>query len=152
MINRCSSIHGDSMCNDRFGDYVDYEDHIAVVAELEARCTALAAENAWIKVTAILLADEATKIYKRWNLIQQPDGDIVDMQTIQEMMCACHETPATDAFLAEVRAQGVERYADKLTSDADDAERNGFDDAVKFLRSEAQGVREFAAQLRQEAK
>lgn len=58
---------------------------------------------------------------------------------------------ATDAYLAEVRAQGVEAYADNLDSSADDAERNGFDDAVKFLRSEASGVRLFAAQLRQGA-
>ncbi|OJR34206.1 hypothetical protein [Escherichia coli] len=58
------------------------------------------------------------------------------------------ETPATDAFLAEVRAQGVEMYADNLDNGADDAERGGFDDAVKFLRSEASGVRLFAAQLR----
>jgi predicted peroxiredoxin len=58
------------------------------------------------------------------------------------------ECPATDAFLAEVRAQGVEMYADNLDSGADDAERDGFDDAVKFLRSEASGVRLFAAQLR----
>ena len=58
------------------------------------------------------------------------------------------ETPATDASLAEVRAQGVEMYADNLDNGADDAERGGFDDAVKFLRSEASGVRLFAAQLR----
>ncbi|WP_249418473.1 hypothetical protein [Citrobacter sp. RHBSTW-00127] len=61
------------------------------------------------------------------------------------------ECPATDAFLAEVRAQGVEMYADNLDSGADDAERDGFDDAVKFLRSEASGVRLFAAQLRKGA-
>ncbi|CAL6955836.1 hypothetical protein ACP5ZW_003536 [Escherichia coli] len=58
------------------------------------------------------------------------------------------ETPATDAFLAEVRAQGVEMYADNLDNGADDAERGGFDYAVKFLRSEASGVRLFADQLR----
>ena len=58
------------------------------------------------------------------------------------------DTPATDAFLAEVRAQGVEMYADNLDNVADDAERGGFDYAVKFLRSEASGVRLFAYQLR----
>lgn len=58
------------------------------------------------------------------------------------------ETPATDAFLAEVRAQGVEMYADNLDNGADDAERGGFDYAVKFLRSEASSVRLFAAELR----
>ena len=58
------------------------------------------------------------------------------------------DTPATDAFLAEVRAQGVEMYADNLDNGADDAERGGFDYAVKFLRSEASSVRLFADQLR----
>lgn len=58
------------------------------------------------------------------------------------------KTPATDAFLAEVRAQGVEMYADNLDNGADDAERGGFDYAVKFLRSEASGVRLFADKLR----
>ncbi|MQI37656.1 hypothetical protein EI025_28035, partial [Escherichia coli] len=58
------------------------------------------------------------------------------------------DTPATDAFLAEVRAQGVEMYADNLDNAADDAERCGFDYAVKFLRSEASSLRLFANQLR----
>ena len=62
------------------------------------------------------------------------------------------ETPATDAFLAEVRAQGVEMYADNLDNAADDAERGGFDYAVKFLRSEASSVRLFAGQLRKGGK
>ena len=39
-------------------------------------------------------------------------------------------------------------YADNLDNAADDAERGGFDYAVKFLRSEAAGVRLFADQLR----
>ncbi|WP_250847980.1 hypothetical protein [Escherichia coli] len=39
-------------------------------------------------------------------------------------------------------------YADNLDNGADDAERGGFDYAVKFLRSEASGVRLFAYQLR----
>ncbi|EIY3088458.1 hypothetical protein MMM43_001059 [Escherichia coli] len=72
------------------------------------------------------------------------DGVLV----ILEAMKATGNMPATDAFLAEVRAQGVEMYADNLDNGADDAERGGFDDAVKFLRSEASGVRLFADQLR----
>ncbi|HDW0468373.1 ead/Ea22-like family protein [Escherichia coli] len=63
-------------------------------------------------------------------------------------MKATGNMPATAVFLAEVRAQGVEMYADNLDNAADDAERGGFDYAVKFLRSEASGVRLFADQLR----
>ncbi|HAW6093741.1 TPA: hypothetical protein HJ927_002762 [Escherichia coli] len=72
------------------------------------------------------------------------DGVLV----ILEAMKATGNMPATDAFLAEVRAQGVEMYADNLDNGADDAERGGFDYAVKFLRSEASSVRLFADQLR----
>ncbi|HEA2783195.1 TPA: ead/Ea22-like family protein [Escherichia coli] len=72
------------------------------------------------------------------------DGVLV----ILEAMKATGNMPATAVFLAEVRAQGVEMYADNLDNAADDAERGGFDYAVKFLRSEASGVRLFADQLR----
>lgn len=79
----------------------------ATIENLQMQVEKLAAENTGLKATAILLADEANQVYRRWNLIQQPDGDIVDMQTIHELLCACHETPATDAFLAEVRASAI---------------------------------------------
>lgn len=94
--------------DDISGSYVKYKDHQNVVAELEAKCEELAAENVAMKTAAIFLSDEAAEIYRRWNLIQQPDGDIIDMETIQDLSCACHETPATDSFLAEARAQGVD--------------------------------------------
>jgi len=86
------------------------------IEELEAQVKQLAAENAALKIAAIFLADEAAAIYKRWNLIQQPDGDIVDMQTIHELMCACHDTPATDAILASLRAEGVEMFVEDCKS------------------------------------
>lgn len=98
-------------------------------AEAEAKCAALAAENAALKQSEKEFNNFCRQEYYGWE----------DNFT---------ETPATDAFLAEVRAQGVEMYADNLDNGADDAERGGFDYAVKFLRSEASGVRLFAGQLR----
>lgn len=80
----------------------------ATIENMQMQVEKLAAENAGLKGATIFLADEASQVYKRWNLIQQPDGDLVDMQTIHEAVCTCHETPETDAFLAEVRAQGVD--------------------------------------------
>ncbi|WP_419867228.1 hypothetical protein [Escherichia coli] len=93
------------------------------------RANALAAENAGLKQSEKEFNNFCRQEYYGWE----------DNFT---------ETPATDAFLAEVRAQGVEMYADNLDNGADDAERGGFDYAVKFLRSEASGVRLFADQLR----
>ncbi|AWR80887.1 TPA: hypothetical protein P6399_003373 [Escherichia coli] len=98
-------------------------------AEAEAKCASLAAENAALKQSEKEFNNFCRQEYYGW------EGDFT-------------ETPATDAFLAEVRAQGVEMYADNLDNGADDAERGGFDYAVKFLRSEASGVRLFADQLR----
>jgi len=112
--------------SERYGRQTDI-----TIDNLEMKLAQMTAESAGLKVATIFLADEASQVYKRWNLIQQPDGDIVDMQTIHEAVCACHETPATDAFLAEVRAQGVEMFADDLLCPDLDST-----------------IREFASQLR----
>lgn len=129
-------IIGESFCTDmvRHSDY----------AELEAKCAALAAENALARKAVQAFCDvvgDNTEIISE--LVGQ-DGVLV----ILKAMKATGNMSATDAFLAEVRAQGVEMYADNLDNGADDAERGGFDYAAKFLRSEASGVRLFADQLR----
>lgn len=113
-------------------------------AEAEAKCAALAAENVLARKAVQAFCDvvgDNTEIISE--LVGQ-DGVLV----ILKAMKATGNMSATDAFLAEVRAQGVEMYADNLDNGADDAERGGFDYAAKFLRSEASGVRLFADQLR----
>ena len=73
------------------------------------------------------------------------------MASFEILCCKRPPTPATDAAIAKIQAQGVEMYAVTLDRGADDAERDGFEDGMKFLRAEAESVREFAAQLRQGA-
>ncbi|EHB7605474.1 hypothetical protein JV430_001897 [Escherichia coli] len=119
-------------------------------AEAEAKCAALAAENAGLKSGDM---DEIKVINRGGQAYCVKDGVQVNPMYARgwndyRAKSLQSDTPATDAFLAEVRAQGVEMYADNLDNGADDAERGGFDDAVKFLRSEASGVRLFADQLR----
>lgn len=117
----------------------------AAVKLAHEKFSALAAENAVMLETIEAVrsvADNSSGI-AGWHL----NGDIATWEEILPEINDI-ETPATDAFLAEVRAQGVEMYADNLDNAADDAERGGFDYAVKFLRSEASGVRLFADQLR----
>ena len=117
----------------------------AAVKLAHEKFSALAAENAVMLETIEAVrsvADNSSGI-SGWHL----NGDIATWEEILPEINDI-EPPATDAFLAEVRAQGVEMYADNLDNGADDAERGGFDDAVKFLRSEASGVRLFADQLR----
>ncbi|EGK3984034.1 hypothetical protein IPA70_002029 [Escherichia coli] len=119
-------------------------------AEAEAKYAALAAENAGLKSGAM---DEIKVINRGGQAYCVKDGVQVNPMYARgwndyRAKSLQSDTPATDAFLAEVRAQGVEMYADNLDNGADDAERGGFDYAVKFLRSEASGVRLFADQLR----
>ncbi|HFT8926320.1 TPA: hypothetical protein ACGS2M_002892 [Escherichia coli] len=108
------------------------------IDNLEAKCAALAAELSAIEAIhndAVFITDA------------HYDQCHPEVQKIIGAL-AVLQIPAYQAFLAEVRAQGVEMYADNLDNGAGDAERGGFDDAVKFLRSEASGVRLFADQLR----
>lgn len=132
MVKRydCDVCYDVGMTAHESGDWVSYSDYAALLKERDA----LAAENAEMRssIDATIGWQEST---------DPENGESV-------RMLVDIKTTATDAFLAEVRAQGVEMYADNIDSSADDAERDGFDDAVKFLRSEASGVRLFAANLR----
>ncbi|EFB8894895.1 ead/Ea22-like family protein [Escherichia coli] len=71
--------------DDISGSYVKYKDHQEVVAALEAKCAALAVENAALKQSEKEFNNFCRQEYYGWE----------DNFT---------ETPATDAFLADVRA------------------------------------------------
>lgn len=107
-------------------------------AEMKARCAALAAENAALKDKGRELITEACSVYEKFNaIVNHETGDFIDGQTLHEFQVVLNcETPATDAFLAEVRASGIDAWiesrGDKWNGTTKDAER-------------------FAAQLRQEA-
>ncbi|EQC3418329.1 hypothetical protein ACY4IF_003598 [Enterobacter hormaechei] len=75
-------------------------------AELEARCAALAAENAGLKE---LIKQHANSVAVCPNCSHEEPSETDDIVALYRSM----ETPATDAFLAEVRAQGVTEYASK---------------------------------------
>lgn len=67
-----------------------------------------------------------------------------------EAMSANMETPATDAYLAEVRAQGVEMFAANEMEWAAHWEKHGVNDgSVSRCVMVAQDAEKFAAQLRQ---
>ncbi|MFW6832234.1 hypothetical protein [Enterobacter hormaechei] len=114
------------------GDMVDYEDYAA----LEARCAALAAENALLKKSEPApfskLMMEALDVY-------QAGADEVPelaMLSAYKKLRDGLKTPATDAFLAEMRAQGVEMFADNLLcQDLDDTIREFADELRKGVQS-----------------
>ncbi len=78
-------------------------------AEAEAKCAALAAENAAMHETieAVLSVADNSSGIAGWHL----SGDIATWEEILPEINDI-ETTATDAFLAEVRAQGVEMFAE----------------------------------------
>ena len=122
--------------------------YVTEIFRLEKERAALAAENAGLKA---ICGDCRRFIMDgvQMGYVKVPTAETdPDLETIRIAISPQKPIPATDAFLAEVRAQGVEMYADNLDNGADDAERGGFDYAVKFLRSEASSVRLFADQLR----
>ncbi|MCP1114425.1 hypothetical protein [Enterobacter sp. KB-280D8] len=92
------------------------------LSEFEARCAALAAENAGLKA--------AIETHKHGFVRCNCCGDELMCHT-DDVCRALDDTPATDAFLAEVRAQGVEMlntqfkkctgmlYADSVVSTAE---------------------------------
>ncbi|HCO1937580.1 hypothetical protein B6V66_10640 [Escherichia coli] len=83
-------------------------------AELEAKCAALAAENAGLKSGAM---DEIKVINRGGQAYCVKDGVQVNPMYARgwndyRAKSMQSDTPATDAFLAEVRAQGVEMFAE----------------------------------------
>ncbi|EDQ9770040.1 hypothetical protein QG25_001584 [Salmonella enterica subsp. salamae] len=77
-------------------------EHVATIAALESRCAALAAENAALK-SAKEIIRHLNANREEANFCGIDDCHIDD--AVEAML-----TPATDAFLAEVRAQGVEMF------------------------------------------
>lgn len=131
----------------------------AKLSNAENKCAALAAENDGLYARTPVAYSyryagcETCEGFQdwRWELSKEkPPEWMLETGKVTNLVELFEPTdpPATDAFLSEVMAQGVEMYADNLDDAAGDAEQGGFDYAVKFLRSEASSVRLFADQLR----
>ncbi|HIG8191125.1 TPA: hypothetical protein ACYELD_002562 [Escherichia coli] len=82
------------------------------IAELEGNFTALAAENAGLKA----ICDDRRRFIMngvQMGYIKVPTAETdPDLETIRIAISPQKPIPATDAFLAEVRAQGVEMFAE----------------------------------------
>lgn len=73
--------------------------------ELEAKCAALAAENAGLK--------DAAEFATASDMWEELGGNVMRYQYQEwyaDRLKSAMETPATDAFLAEVRARAVEEF------------------------------------------
>ncbi|EAY2063508.1 hypothetical protein AH562_10195 [Salmonella enterica] len=106
-------------------------EYVMTIAELEEKCAAMTAENAGLKA-----AIDST-------IGWQQSTDPVNVESIR--MLVDIETPATDAFLAEVRAQGADELAELyFTLAAHEANRYIADS----WRESARFAKDYAAQLR----
>ncbi|EDJ1924019.1 hypothetical protein SEEB0179_12380 [Salmonella enterica subsp. enterica serovar Bareilly str. CFSAN000179] len=104
-------------------------------AELEEKFMALAAENAGLKSAL--------------NDILQPDAAVLERNHRVRALDAM-ETPATDVFLAEVRAQGADELAELyFTLAAHEANRyiaDSWRESARFAKDYAVQIRKGAAQ------
>ncbi|EPR2277281.1 hypothetical protein ACU01Y_004541 [Salmonella enterica subsp. enterica serovar Newport] len=148
-------------------------EHVTTIAALESRCASLSAKLSMIN-DLMEVAEQANKLAQEAaeKLVQERNTLAAENAGLNKFIAAscfvqageelawypaidhAPETPATDAFLAEVRAQGVEMFADKyraqLTALPTTSE-NIFDAAHVSLRYQIFDADEFAAQLRKGA-
>ncbi|ELC4945463.1 hypothetical protein RJK31_002804 [Salmonella enterica] len=146
-------------------------EYVMTIAELEEKCAAMTAKLSMINdlmeaaEQANKLAQEATEtlvqernalaaenagLKSALNDILQPDAAVLERNHRVRALDAM-ETPETDDFLAEVRAQGVEMFADKYRAQLTalpTTPENIFDAAHVSLRYQIFDADEFAAQLR----
>ncbi|MWT60803.1 hypothetical protein GP939_22750 [Escherichia coli] len=116
------------------------------LAESEAKLAALAAENAWLKnaITAVSKTSEECEI----------NGDelkyVVEPSEFDALTDLLDETPATDAFLAEVRAQGVEMFAERKNNEMMSLhpDTHAVGSIAAEMSSQVKQLREFADELR----
>ncbi|HFT8655621.1 TPA: hypothetical protein ACGSTA_001181 [Enterobacter cloacae] len=177
-------------CEDESGSFVKYEDYTA----LEARCAALAAENAGLragsgffmyseetgfefhktKTDAIKSAEDMIGVCREeacsggwpedtesicWGVIMQKATEADFEKPSEEngwigwsefSLTPSIETPATDAFLAEVRAGAIDTLVGIKTKQLADMhpDTHAFGATAMSIRSQINELQVFAAQLR----
>lgn len=108
-------VIGEAFCTDmvRHSDYAALEqkltDQAVQLANAESKCRELAAENAHARERHIFIRALAVSILEHSGGRMDWRGAMEDAtELLQTVDSVYAKTPATDAFLAELRAQGVE--------------------------------------------
>lgn len=114
-----------------------YEELAVQLANAESKCRELAAENVTARNAVQTFCDV---VGANTDVICEEVGQD-GVKAILAAMSATGNIPATDAFLAEVRASGVDMYAEHLTHKAIESGKNK-NHAYAYLAAN------FAAQLR----
>lgn len=117
------------------------------LANAESKCRGLAAENAHARDRHVFIRALAVSILEHsggrmdWRGAREDATEL--LQTVDSVYA---KNPATDAFLAEVRAQGVEGFL-KFCGE----ENSVFVETKAYYRSLSDAIDEFSAQLRKGA-
>lgn len=147
------------------GEFVKFSDYEALVSEL-ASIRQINAQTLQVKLT---MAESIKKLTDRVNglavenagfkhalsvILEHVDvtdkgpAGVVVMIANDELFNS--ETPATDAALAAIQAQGVEKLADKLDAEIEQIMRGAFFyDEISSREAISKMVREFATELRE---
>ncbi|HID3520176.1 MULTISPECIES: hypothetical protein [Citrobacter] len=149
----------DELEEDKEGGYVDYEDYSALeqkltdtavqLANAESKCRELAAENAGLndKMNKLATLPGIEFYSSAWEFCNLDGNDAL------EFMCDV-KTPATDAFLAEVRAHDLNAFIRHHSAELDAHIKNGgeqFDEKSVRIRDIIVSARLFREQIRKEA-
>ena len=144
LTNAPTEYQSPTMYQDENGGYVSYEDYTT----LEAKCAALAAENAALKATSddrrMFIMNGVQLGYIKVPTVETDPA----LETIRVAVSPQEPTPATDSFLAEVRAQESKRIYESIL---DNPAVTDMGSLVDWLEQNANDSISFAAQLRQEA-
>ncbi|ELE9740183.1 hypothetical protein RM421_000086 [Enterobacter kobei] len=133
---RGKCLPGDMKVNETNAEYL-----VRKFAEADAKCAALAAENANCRKAVQVFCDV---VDANTDAICEEVGQD-GVKAILAAMSATGNMPATDAFLAEVRAQGVEMFASKCKEESKRAHSSATRDSWWVSGENAD---DFAAQLR----
>ena len=135
----------DSMEEDKDGGYVNYEDYEA----LQAKCAELAAENAAFKdINTWCKTDAFSNMFREFKTAEAVGCCNIDCMHDAMVVAIMHapETPATDAFLAEARAQAFNDLCSVFVKDATVA---GLDDGdIVTVKEATDALLHCAEQLR----
>ena len=125
------------------------------LANAESKCRELAAENSGLKDGVNKAIEDIQCFYDSYGWHVSEDGEsetavvaLDDAKGSIEHFALRVKTPATDAFLAEVRAQGVEMLAAEYESKIEPYKTHDEFMNANYLTMQANEARQFAAQLR----
>lgn len=124
--------------------------HVTYIASLEARCAALAAELNAVKDAVIA----RIKLHEEIRNAGRPPHTDFWHQSIymadKKVEDSLSSTPNHDAFLAEVRASGVEMFADRKNNEMMSLhpDTHAVGSIAAEMSSQVKQLREFADQLR----